>query len=114
MGKKHHFADMPGATASRQEHKSQNASSAKAAILQALSENKYDFRTVHGIAKSTGLSPEKVTQLLGLMRDQVRTANVTDSRGNLLYTLKTRRKKFRERMSELRSFMAASTGAGID
>jgi hypothetical protein len=77
-------------------------------VLKALSDPRYDFRTIDGIAKTSKLCTEEVNGAIKNLGDKVRVANVTDAHGNLLYTLSSRPKKIREIVSETRAFLAGS------
>lgn len=102
-------SNMSGAAAARERKKEKSPAER---VLVALSDPKYDFRTLEGLAKATELSSDSVLVALGALGQKVRISNVTDPQGRVLYTLRNRPKKLRERLSELRSFMSASTSAG--
>jgi len=77
-------------------------------VVAALSDSRYDFRTIEGISKETGLSLAEVNSAIDSLGPAVRMANVTDTDGRSLYTLSSRRKKTREIISEARAFLAGS------
>lgn len=77
-------------------------------IGQALSDPKWDFRTVPGLAKATDLSEREVRALLTAHSDQVRQSAVPDRQGRALYTLRSRPKKIREILAEIRAYAAKS------
>jgi hypothetical protein len=60
------------------------------AVLAALANENWDFRTVDGIAGETGLGPEVVTETLKRRSDLVRRSPVPSASGEDLYTLRDR------------------------
>lgn len=98
-------SQMPGTAIAKEKLKRKH--SANDQVLVALSDSRYEFRTIDGIAKATGLHHDEVMDSIKSLGDKVRISDVTDSKGQLLYTLASRSKTLRERVSEVRSFMAA-------
>ena len=76
-------------------------------VFKALSDPQWDFRTIDGLARSTGLAEDRIEQILREYRPLVRQSAVLD-RGRDLYTLASRRPKFRELLSTARAFIAKS------
>ena len=70
-----------------------------AAVRSALSNPQWDFRTVSGIARDTGLPPERVHHLLEAHRTEIRQTISRDRRP--VYTLKSRPMKMREVVADL-------------
>lgn len=77
-------------------------------IEAALSDPKWDFRTIPGLAKAANLSDEEVQVLLEAHPDRVRQSAVPDQHGRALYTLQSRHKKPREILAEIRAYLAKS------
>lgn len=76
------------------------------AVRSALSDPRWDFRTVRGIVKDTGLSEGLVRQLLDEHRSEVRQTVSRDRRR--VYTLNSRPRKIREVVADLRLFASKS------
>lgn len=77
-------------------------------VDRALRDPKWDFRTVEGIARETGLSEERVERLLHENADKVRRAYVTDRKGRLLFTFKGKDVSVRETVANTVAFLAKS------
>ena len=75
-------------------------------VLVALSNRKWDFRTIGGIARDTKLSREQVEHVLADHQDLFRQSNLTHN-GESLYTLRDKPETLRERLAELRDFIAS-------
>jgi hypothetical protein len=75
-------------------------------IDAALRDPRWDFRTLGGLAKATGLATDVVEALLDAHPGQVRRAYVTDRNGDILYTTADRRMKLREIIATARAFIA--------
>ena len=78
---------------------------------KALADPKWDFRTIPGLAKAASLSEEEVQALLEAHSEQVRQSAVPDRHGRALYTLRSRPKKVREILAEIRAYAAKSCPA---
>ena len=75
-------------------------------VQAALGDSNWDFRTIRGISKQTGLDQDRVRQLLDQHRSEVRR---TLSRNrDELYTLKSRPMKFREIIADLQRFASGA------
>lgn len=59
-------------------------------VFQALDNTNYDWRTVAGIAKETGLDESEVSGLLTEHSDQIVRSSVPDVKGKALYTTRDR------------------------
>jgi hypothetical protein len=77
-------------------------------VFGALADPKWDFRTIAGLSKDTGLQPDNVSQILEKYPQLVRMSSVPDPKGNILYTLRSRRPKLQEILAMARDFMAGS------
>ncbi len=75
-------------------------------VYKALSDEKWDFRTVDGICKETGLPPLDVTGALKKLENLgfARKSLVSDRNGNEIYTLGRKPRSRSERFAELRMF----------
>jgi len=78
-------------------------------VFQALSDPAWDFRTVDGISKSTGISKSEVSRILQKYPELVRKSPVPDHEGRDLYALRSRSVSAREIIAEIRSFVTKST-----
>ena len=86
----------------------QASATVRDAVLAELSDTRYDFRTIDGIAHARELTPESVALALKDLADVVRESPVPDAKGNALYTLRSRPRSTREVISETRAFLAGS------
>jgi hypothetical protein len=75
-------------------------------VLRALSNPKWDFRTIGGIARDTELSREQVVHVLADHQDLFRQSHLTRN-GEPLYTLREKPESLRERYAGLRDFIAS-------
>ena len=75
-------------------------------VHMALEDPKWDFRTVKGIAKDTGLDRERVECLLDQHRPKLRQTVARD--GQPVFTLKDRPRKMREIFADIRMFASKS------
>jgi len=77
------------------------------AVLEALSDSRWQFRTVEGVSRSTGLEKQIVEFVIKKRADIIRKAEVPDRRGRALYTLGP--PTTAERLEVLRAFVTKST-----
>ena len=77
-------------------------------VLHALADPSWDFRSVDGLARATGLSLERVRLAVSELErlGRVRRPLVPDPQGRELWTLSTRRPRWRERYMSFRSRVA--------
>src|SRR5258706_11069458 len=75
-------------------------------VIRALSNPKWDFRTVGGIARDTKLSREQVERVLADHQDLFRQSHLTRD-GERLYTLREKPESLREHAAGLRDFIAS-------
>ena len=78
-------------------------------MFEALADPNWDFRTIDGLAQSTGLPEGLIKQILSNYRPFVRQSPVLDRRSRELYTLSSRGSTFRELLSTARAFISKST-----
>lgn len=70
-------------------------------VLAALADPRWDFRTIGGIARVTGLDPGRVEHLIRRHRSEVRQ---TLSRDREIYTLGSRPRKLREIVADIQMY----------
>jgi len=78
-------------------------------VFEALSDPKWDFRTVSGISKATALPVAEVEAILLKYPDLIRRSLVRDEDGNELFTLASRPPGPQEIVSQIRSFVTKSS-----
>jgi hypothetical protein len=77
-------------------------------VEKALGNPNWDFRTIDGLAKDTGLASEEIRRLINRHSDRVRVSNVPDTQGRVLYTLASKPIRTREWLATVRAFAAKS------
>lgn len=77
-------------------------------VFEALSDRNWDFRTVAGISRSTGVSEDEIARIIVKHENLVRKALVPDPRRRNLYTLRSRRVKGRELLAWARFLISKS------
>jgi hypothetical protein len=77
-------------------------------VFEALSDPEWDFRTIRGISKATGLKEADIDGVLQKYPDLVRRSLVRDEDGNDLFTLASRTPGPQEIVSQIRSFVTKS------
>ena len=79
-------------------------------VFEALSDPKWDFRTVDGIRRVSGLPDNEIRSILDKYKGKlVRKSDIPDPHGRDIYTLKTDRAETRELLAKLRTFISKST-----
>ena len=78
-------------------------------VFEALADPKWDFRTIDGLGQSTGLTDDRIAQILLRHRSLIRQSPVLDRRGRALYTLSSKGATFRELLTNARAFISKST-----
>jgi hypothetical protein len=78
-------------------------------LFEALADERWDFRTVEGLTGSTGLSAERIRDLLRKYQSLVRQSLVLDRHGRELYTLASRRPSLQEVITNTRAFISKTT-----
>jgi|ERR1035437_8922026 hypothetical protein len=91
-----------------QKEMSQIANPAAKSVLQALADEKWDFRTIDGLAKETELAPEQIRRILQSYPELVRRSPVRDRLGRSIYTLKSRKMKGQEKKALIRLLLTKS------
>jgi len=77
-------------------------------VFEALSDPKWDFRTVEGIGKATKLSDTQVLSILSKYPDLIRESSIPDRYGNKLYTLRSHPVGSQEKLALARAFVIKS------
>lgn len=62
-------------------------------VLAALNDSKYKWRTISGISKATGLSPEKVKETINLNGDLIIQSSALSPKGEPLFTTREKHSK---------------------
>lgn len=78
------------------------------AVRDALDDRAWDFRTVAGISRDTGLPEVVIEDLLDHHHDALRQRLAPDDWRTKVYTLKSRPRSWREIVSDLRFFISKS------
>ena len=73
-----------------------------AMVRSALRRSEWDFRTADGVAKETGLDPERVKEVIAGHRPEVRQAISKD--GRIVYTHRSKPMKLREVIAQIQRF----------
>lgn len=81
-------------------------------LFEALADDRWDFRTIDGLSASTGLTEDRVKELLRKYQALVRQSLVLDRQGRELYTLASRRPSLQEVLTNTRAFISKSTATG--
>ena len=81
-------------------------------LFEALADDRWDFRTVEGLATSTGFSEDRVRDLVRKYQALIRQSPVLDRQGRELYTLASRPRSLQEVLVNTRAFISKSTLAG--
>ena len=75
-------------------------------VHEALKDPQWDFRTIGGISRQTGLERDRVMELIEQHRSAVR--QTVSRKREALYTLASRPRKIREIMADLQRFASNS------
>ena len=75
-------------------------------VHEALKDSRWDFRTIGGISRQTGLERDRVMELIEQHRSEVR--QTVSRKREALYTLASRPRKIREIMADLQRFASNS------
>lgn len=81
------------------------------AVMAALGDEKFDFRSVRGLSDCLGIEPSVVEAILKKHADEIRVSAVPDALGETLYTLRARPRTLQERVSEAFTFIAGAGAA---
>ncbi|HMH53732.1 MAG TPA: hypothetical protein VK548_26095 [Candidatus Acidoferrum sp.] len=77
-------------------------------VIESLDDPRWDFRTVPGLATSTGLPEHIVRDVLSRYPQVIRRSPVPDSQGRELYTLVSKGGGLREWYARTRAFITKS------
>jgi hypothetical protein len=77
-----------------------------AQVETAVGDPRWEFRTVTGIARDTGLDPDEVAKVLASHPDIARRSAMTDRNGHALYAAPDRRVPLREKLERIRWVLA--------
>ena len=77
-------------------------------VRAALEDTRWDFRTIEGISRDTGLDIACVSEQLKQHRSEVRRAVSRDGKGRELYTTKPWPIGFREVVADIHAFASKS------
>lgn len=78
-------------------------------VFEALADPEWDFRTVDGIRKVSGLPDHEILSILKKYEGGfVRKSDLPEPRGRDIYTLKTDRAETQELLAKLRTFISKS------
>ncbi len=78
-------------------------------VFEALDDPRWDFRTIPGLSKSTGVPESDVKRILERYPQLIRRSPVPDSEGRALYTLVSKGGGLREWYSKTRAFITKTT-----
>lgn len=78
------------------------------AVLDAIVDRRFHFRTIPSIAAETGMPERSVRSILENHGHEVRRAPLEDGNGNALYTHRSRPRTVREILAETRAFLQGS------
>ena len=101
-------APAPGANSKRKGINMLSLSPEERMVVATLEDARWDFRTLEGIAKDTGLTKERIQQILESHAEIVRKSAIPDRLGRELYTLRSRPMKGRELFALVRTFVSKS------
>ena len=71
-------------------------------VCSALTESEWDFRTVDGLARETGLDPKRVKQAIDQHRSEVR--QTISKAGTIIYAHRSKPVKVREVVAQMQRF----------
>ena len=78
-------------------------------VFEALDDPQWDFRTIPGLSKASGIEESKVKDILERYPQLIRQSPVRDSKGRVLYTLVSKGSSLREWYRTTRAFITKST-----
>ncbi len=78
-------------------------------VLDALADERWDFRTAEGVSKETGIALEHVREVLDGHPESIRKSAVPNRKGRVLYKLKSRGTGLLEFLATVRAFVSKST-----
>jgi len=89
--------------------KSQITDQDEVKVFEALGDPTWDFRTISGLCKATGLEEKKIQGILDKHPSLIRKSIIPDKNGRELYTLSARKESMREFIQMTKSFITKST-----
>jgi hypothetical protein len=79
-------------------------------VFEALADPEWDFRTVDGIRKVSGLPDSEIRSILEKYKGKlIRKSDIPGPQGRDIYTLKSDRADTQELLAKLRTFISKST-----
>jgi len=78
-------------------------------VFEVLADAKFDFRTIEGIARRSGLAANEVREIIIKYFNLVRKSPIPDRKGRDLYTLQDKPESAAETLNKLRAFVSKST-----
>lgn len=78
-------------------------------VFEALADRKYVYRTIEGLARSSGLAANEVREIIIKYFNLVRKSPFPDRKGKDLYTLQDKPESAAETLNKLRAFVSKST-----
>ncbi len=79
-------------------------------VFSALADPNWDFRTVEGLSKSTGLSYSEIENIIAKYKDLVRQSPVPDKKGRNIYTLSEKGPNVGEWLNFIRGSVVKTSG----
>ena len=77
-------------------------------VFESLADERWELRTIRGMARDAGLPPERVQGVIDKHAPLIREANIPDSAGNRLFALRERPPSWREHFT---TFIAMFSGS---
>ena len=77
-------------------------------VFESFADSKWDFRSLDGISRTTGLQAGDVLSILTRHHDLVRSSVIPDRKGRTLYTLRENPQTFGEKIGALKSYVTKS------
>jgi hypothetical protein len=74
-------------------------------VFSALSDKKWDFRTVEGISRDTGICESEIRQIIGKYPQWFRKSLALDREGRELFTMRSKPVKLREHLAGIQRFL---------
>jgi hypothetical protein len=74
-------------------------------VFSALSDEKWDFRTVEGISRDTGISESEIREIIGRYPKWIRKSLALDREGKELFTMRSKPVKLREHLAGIQRFL---------
>lgn len=75
------------------------------AVLSALADESWDYRSIQGISRSTGIEASRVELILKNNKEFVRVFPAKDSRGRILYTLSERPENLMTILPKIKTYL---------